>query len=159
MDEPVGECPICGKPRRKKLSRQKGYLVTCGDPQCAYEARAQKTRGNIYGDTGGGPARKMVVGYTGAHNRARKDLPKGDCSLADETCKGRLEAALRPDAPREHLYQDEKTGSMYYSGPDSSEGYRYLCRSHHVREGAAIQVIARISDPDLAEAVRKDLGL
>lgn len=157
------KCPVCEEPRRKKLSGSLSLLVTCGKSACAGEMRGRKTRGRIYGEREGGPFhRKEVVSYTGAHDRARKTLGKKEkvCSLPDSSCKGRIEAALRPDAPKEYLYEHrDQPGVMYYSGPNPEDGYRYLCRSHHVREGAANQVISRISDPALAEAVRKDLGM
>jgi hypothetical protein len=134
-------------------------LKTCGNPSCSYELRARATRGNIYGNRGGGPARKLIVQYTGAHKRARMVLKDDPCALSDESCRGRLEVALRADAPKERVFLDERRGIFYYSGPDQREGYRRLCRSHHAREGSATQVIARITDPELAEAVRKNLEL
>jgi len=70
------------------------------------------------------------VGYSGVHYRAGLVLPT-ECARANRTCKGRLEAALRHDAPTELIRDDDPRG-LYYVG-DSLDGYIRLCRSHHVR--------------------------
>jgi hypothetical protein len=67
------------------------------------------------------------VGYSGIHKRARAVLP-AECSHADDTCKGYLEVALRPDAVGP--FREDKRG--IYS--PQIEDYRMLCRSHHNRE-------------------------
>lgn len=71
----------------------------------------------------------MVDSYRKCHKLAGKVLPM-ECSQADETCKGRLECALRKDAPIELVRSDK--GGRYFSG-DPLVGYIRLCRSHHVR--------------------------
>jgi hypothetical protein len=67
------------------------------------------------------------VGYTGVHKRAYKVLPER-CELADKTCRGQLEVALRPDAAGP--FREDPRGP--YS--PRVEDYRRLCRSHHNRE-------------------------
>ena len=74
-----------------------------------------------------------MVSYQVAHLRARKTLLPKACSQADETCKGRLEVALRKDAPPGMLRVDGESGCRYYSGDNSLSGYMWLCRSHHSR--------------------------
>lgn len=62
------------------------------------------------------------------HFRAQKMLPRV-CALADETCKGRLEASFRRhDTPQEFWIAAP-------TGPYSTnlDHYWRLCRSHHVR--------------------------
>lgn len=66
------------------------------------------------------------VGYSGIHKRARAALPH-ECALADHTCKGGLEVALRHDA--EGPLREDKRG--VYS-PRLADYWR-LCRSHHNR--------------------------
>lgn len=66
------------------------------------------------------------VGYSGIHKRARAALP-AECALADNTCNGRLEVALRRDA--EGPLRHDKRG-LYSSSLDD---YFRLCRSHHNR--------------------------
>ena len=75
--------------------------------------------------------RGTEISYGGAHDRASKVLPK-ECEQADETCKGRLEAAFRPDAPKEFTRSDSR-GRLYYVGPNPMDGYSRLCASHHKR--------------------------
>lgn len=149
-----GYCPVCFQPR---VRRERGELATCGDPACSYELRARKLRGNVYGDTGGGPEPSEEITYNAAHSRARKQLRGQGCAEADDTCSGRLEAALRPDLPAEFLRVTD-AGVTYYSGLDATIGYRNLCRSHHAREGQLMSALRR--NPELlaarvAEWVRK----
>lgn len=141
-----GYCPVCFQPR---VRRERGELGTCGDPACSYELRARKLRGNVYGDTGGGPEPSEEITYNAAHNRARKQLRGQGCAEADDTCSGRLEAALRPDMPAELLRATE-AGVVYYSGLDATIGYRNLCRSHHAREGQLMSTLRR--HPELQAA-------
>ncbi len=51
--------------------------------------------------------------------------------MEDETCKGRLECALRKDAPADLVRTDE-IGRTYFIG-DPLVGYTRLCRSHHMK--------------------------
>ena len=69
--------------------------------------------------------------YFSVHARARKVLP-GVCTFADDTCHGRLECALRKDAPAD-LIRTDVHGLRYFIGDDSSQGYMRLCASHHDR--------------------------
>ena len=66
------------------------------------------------------------VGYSGIHKRARAALPRA-CALADATCIGQLEVALRHDAAGP-LREDRR--GMY---SPHLEDYWRLCRSHHNR--------------------------
>lgn len=68
------------------------------------------------------------VGYGGIHKRARAGLPL-ECALADDTCRGRLEVALRHEATGP-LRRDNQ-GRGWYS--PVLEDYWRLCRSHHNR--------------------------
>lgn len=70
--------------------------------------------------------RGQDVGYSGIHKRARAVLPM-ECSLADDSCRGHLEVALRHDA-RGPIRVDGR-------GPYSPlvDDYWRLCRSHHNR--------------------------
>ena len=141
-----GYCPVCFQPR---VRRERGELGTCGEPSCSFELRARKLRGNVYGDRGGGPQPSEEITYNSAHNRARKQLRGQGCAEADDTCSGRLEAALRPDLPAELLRATE-AGVVYYSGLDATIGYRNLCRSHHAREGQLMSALRR--NPELQAA-------
>ena len=89
-----------------------------GHPQ-TLEARAKvgAARRNIKGDD---------VGYRAAHLRASKVLPKA-CARCGAT-EGLLDAALRYDAPDEHLSRTR--GGLSYS-PAHPEDYVRLCRSCH----------------------------
>lgn len=144
-------CPVCGNPLGLGKATGSGgrrKLKTCGRKSCAYELKARSTRGNEYGDRGGGPRRTTTVSYSAVHARARRDLRDvEECSLADDTCNGRLEVALKRDLPPEQLATScERHGfSLYYTGVDSGAGYRKLCRSHHAREGSLIRAWALVS--------------
>lgn len=70
------------------------------------------------------------VRYSGVHYRANLDNPL-ICALADGTCKGLLEMALRHDAQPALMRHDDRRG-LYYVG-DPQDGYLCLCRSHHRR--------------------------
>ena len=70
--------------------------------------------------------RGLDVGYSGIHKRARAALPQ-ECSLADATCRGRLEVALMHDAVGP--LREDRRG--VYS--PRLEDYWRLCRSHHNR--------------------------
>jgi hypothetical protein len=62
------------------------------------------------------------------------------CSYEDETCQGRLEAALLKDAPVSLIRTDDR-GRRYFVGDDPRDGYMRLCVSHHRRydsEGRAV---------------------
>lgn len=139
-------CPVCLGFRVRRSGRA---LLTCGSRHCAYELRTRPKRGGPY--YGGRPAPSENIRYNSAHARARKQLQGRPCAEADETCSGRLEAALRPDMPTEMLrYADD--GTPYYSGLDATLGYRNLCRSHHAREGALVATLSR--HPYLRDAFR-----
>jgi len=70
------------------------------------------------------------VSYSGVHYRAALVLPTS-CAYADDSCKGRLEIALRHDASAELIRDDDQRG-WYYVG-DPLDGYMRLCCSHHRR--------------------------
>lgn len=78
-----------------------------------------------------GPRRGTEIAYDTAHWRATRELPLV-CEMADETCKGRLDVAFRHDAPADLVKVDARFGRPYYTG-NWRDGYRRLCRSHHVR--------------------------
>ena len=71
--------------------------------------------------------------------------------MQDETCDGRIEAALSPHIPIEDLSL-APSGALYYAGVNTEEAYRPLCRSHHVREGNLSAGVRR--SPVVARAVR-----
>jgi hypothetical protein len=83
-----------------------------------------------------------VVNYPNAHRAPRSALPEV-CSHADDTCYGRLECALRKDAPVNQIQTDDY-GRRYFTG-DPLIGYIRLCKSHHIR----------YDDPDGKEYRRK----
>lgn len=78
------------------------------------------------------------VGYSGIHKRAARALPPV-CSMADETCCGHLESALRHDA--NGPLREDKRG--IYS--PRIEDYFRLCRSHHNRYDGKMPASARKS--------------
>ena len=67
------------------------------------------------------------------HRRARSVLP-ASCTFADESCYGKLQAALRVDAPVDLIRTDSR-GRRYFVG-DPLVGYMRLCQSHHARYDA-----------------------
>jgi hypothetical protein len=71
------------------------------------------------------------VGYDGAHKRLSGRLPQ-ECAFADETCRGRIESALRHETPPERL-----VGAVgRHHGAHFSlheEDYMSLCQNHHIR--------------------------
>ncbi len=73
--------------------------------------------------------------YNRVHGQAREALPSV-CEYADETCKGRLECALRKDAPADLVRTVEGRSTRYYIG-SISDGYFRLCISHHARYDTA----------------------
>src|ERR1051326_7188677 len=131
MTATTARCPACGAPQARRGAR---VLLTCGSRTCSYELRARRTRGNKYGDTGGGPKPRTDATYGAVHTRARRALRGEPCALADHTCRGRIEASLREDAPQEWLRVDPDTGRPYFSGLAVTDGYQNLCASHHRRE-------------------------
>jgi hypothetical protein len=68
-------------------------------------------------------------GISGAHKRHRKALPSY-CERCGRT-DGRLDAALRPDAPVEHLLGDVRRKRHYSL---RTEDYERLCRSCHLKQ-------------------------
>jgi hypothetical protein len=78
-----------------------------------------------------------VITLSAAHYRARKVLPNS-CTLADETCKGRLEVALRKDAPPGMLRVE--SGLRYFIGDEPLDGYIRLCTSHHRRYDGSMNI-------------------
>jgi histidine triad (HIT) family protein len=136
----IGDCPVCFAPRVHRNARD---LRTCGDPQCGYTLRGRGNQGRPY--MGGRPPASEEIGYNAAHARARKQLRGQPCAEADATCSGRPEVALRPGLPEESLRVAPDTGAKYFSGLDSSIGYRVLCRSHHAREGGLMAALSRYS--------------
>lgn len=139
-------CPVCGEPA---IRRRRRVLLTCGKRECATELRARSVRGSSY--SGGRPPRRPDASYNAVHYRARRALVGQPCALADESCAGRIEVALRADAPSALLARDPE-GRTYYTGLDTEIAYRPLCRSHHAREGALRAAAARA--PVIAAAVR-----
>jgi hypothetical protein len=75
------------------------------------------------------------------------------CELADETCQGRIEMALRVDVPPQ-LLRLSPEGAPYYAGFNTEDAYRPLCRSHHGREGALRAAAHR--SPAVAAGVIRD---
>lgn len=137
-------CPICGQPRIKSNWR---LLKTCGKKPCVYELSASQTRGNKYGNRGGGPGRSTgQVTYSAVHTRARRAISKETgCALLDGTCDGRLELALRPGLPAVSIaFSKDHRNAPYYTGLDTENAYRYLCRSHHSREGGLVRAWALV---------------
>lgn len=148
---PRPNCPVCSDPCGISVGRPARWLYTCGRPGCVGETRARKTRGNIYGNTGGGPARTPNPSYGAIHARARRTIGQS-CALADATCSGRIEAALRADVPRELITWSPR--GPYYAGLNTEDAYRPLCRSHHAREGTLRAAAER--SPAVAGAVARD---
>jgi hypothetical protein len=119
-----GTCSIddCPEPAKAKDLCKKHYmrLRRRGDPLAANRRLLSGAEGARWqGDN---------VGWHAVHLRLRKTLP-AECSLADDTCKGRLEVSFRRhDTPPEFWIDDPK-------GPYSVNPNHYwrLCRSHHVR--------------------------
>jgi hypothetical protein len=75
------------------------------------------------------------VGYDGVHKRFARSLPEV-CAHEDGTCSGRLEVALRHEAPPEHLLgvaYGQRKGKFYSR---HEQDYLRLCKSHHVRYDA-----------------------
>ena len=106
--------------RRSELKSTRGY----GSELCA-----PLTRRKIAAAQAGEQAHNWQgsnVGYSGVHKRARAALPL-TCSLADDTCCGKFEVALRKDAMGP--LRSDKRG--VYS--PNLEDYWRLCRSHHNR--------------------------
>jgi hypothetical protein len=66
--------------------------------------------------------------YAAVHGRMNKILPKV-CAMADETCKGRLEVALRYHGDIE-VEGSREDGALFSV---RVEDYWRLCRSHHAR--------------------------
>lgn len=78
------------------------------------------------------------VGYGGAHKRHRAVLPK-ECAHCGKT-DGRLDVALRHDAPNDRLIWCPKRGRWYSV---QAEDYLRLCRSCHVRYDRGLGALAR----------------
>jgi hypothetical protein len=94
------------------------------------ETRARMSAGKAGHAPSIGQWKGQNIGYSGVHYRTELALPMV-CAHADSTCKGKLDAALRHDAPKDLLRDDDKRG-LYYVGPVAA-GYIRLCRSHHRR--------------------------
>jgi hypothetical protein len=99
------------------------------------ETRARMSAAKMGHEPSIGQWKGENVGYSGVHYRAGVALPT-ECARADDSCKGRLETALRHDAPA-HLVRDNDPRGLYYVG-DPADGYMRLCRSHHVRYDGAL---------------------
>lgn len=97
--------------------------------------KSAETKARMSAAKMGHPATKWqtqaVVGYQGVHYRVRTILVQA-CVRADETCKGRIEAALRHGLPTELLRYDKRYGT-YYIGNPAIDGYTPMCQSHHSR--------------------------
>ena len=89
-------------------------------------AKSAETRARM-----SGPRRGEEIGYSAAHWRATRELPR-ICETTDDTCRGRLDVAFRHDAPSDLVKIDANFGIPYYAG-HWRDGYLRLCRSHHVR--------------------------
>ena len=116
-----------GKPRSEETKRKiSEALAGRKDPE---DVRRRKAESALRAE-----ASPVWVGeevsYNGAHNRARLVLPVA-CEHADDSCKGRLEVALRRDAPAGGV-RVSRRGHRYYVG-DARDGYMRLCISHHRR--------------------------
>jgi hypothetical protein len=70
------------------------------------------------------------AGYARVHRAADKLLPR-ECAAADGSCSGQLDVAFQRDAPAEFIRRDTH-GGVYYDGPRLADGYKRLCRSHHL---------------------------
>jgi hypothetical protein len=117
-----------GKPR-DQATRSKISATLTGrkdDPETRTKKQERALRGSTSPTWVG-----ESISYNGAHNRARLTLPTY-CNLADETCKGPLEVALRHDVPVERTRISPR-GHRYFFGENSTDGYQRLCRSHHRR--------------------------
>jgi hypothetical protein len=69
--------------------------------------------------------------------------------------------ALRPDFPRPLLTMDPATGALFYTGLNTEDAYRPLCRSHHGREGglmAAASRSPRVAAAAVADRIRDEHG-
>jgi hypothetical protein len=110
-------------------TRAKISATTTGRTKSA-ETRARMSAAKIGHAPSIGQWKGEDIGYSGVHYRAGLALP-AECAHADGSCKGRLESALRHDAPAEFVRNDDSRG-LYYVG-DALEGYMRLCRSHHCR--------------------------
>lgn len=79
-----------------------------------------------------------AVGYGGAHKRHRAALPQrcAHCGRSD----GRLDAALRHDAPSERLLWCDKRRRWY---SPRTEDYMRLCRSCHLTYDRSADAVAR----------------
>jgi hypothetical protein len=88
--------------------------------------------------------RGREIGYVGAHYRARNSLSTSitACTVADKNCSGRLEVALRKDAP-EHLIRVDPGGRRFFIGENPLEGYMWLCSRHHYRYDERKMVISK----------------
>jgi hypothetical protein len=70
--------------------------------------------------------------YNSTHKRHRRTLaPLTSCSMPDDTCSGRLEVALRHDAPIERLLGTTDDRRRFFS-LDVAD-YLVLCANHHRR--------------------------
>lgn len=155
-------CPICEQPRIRRGGRG---LLTCGSSECATALRALRTRGRTYdrADYPDWPSRARTPNatYGAVHSRARRIFKGQGCvKVADGTCKGRIEVALRADIPQEALRREPERNVLYYGGLDTENAYRPLCRSHHSREGAlrtALLLVEKVlaDHPECVERVRQ----
>jgi len=75
------------------------------------------------------------------------------CAFRDETCCGRLEAALRKDAPPELIRTDEQD-RRYFVG-DPLVGYMRLCMSHHRRYDDPERVLVKRYSQSGIAAIKK----
>ena len=115
---PETRAKIAARHRGRSLSmehRAKLSAVRLGHPVSS-ATRSKIAAANFKGD---------AVGYGQAHDRAHAALPK---VCAHCGAPARLDAALRHDAPPEHLKRDESRGCLYSPHP---EDYIRLCRCCH----------------------------
>ncbi len=78
----------------------------------------------------------IELGYSAVHSYVRKMLPVY-CAFADRTCRGKLHAALKEDAPTDLIRVDSKRG-RFYVGDFPDKWYLRLCQSHHSRYDSVV---------------------
>ena len=80
------------------------------------------------------------AGYSAVHRRLHVRLPK-ECAQADDTCRGRIESALRHETPPEYLVGavGDHPG-LHFSFRE--EDYMPLCQYHHLRYDKTLKGMA-----------------
>lgn len=118
------ECRVAHRIREEKLRRAKGQSAQ-GSREWQLKiieaAKRGEENGRWFGDN---------VGYRGAHYRHKQNLANNPCALLDDSCKGRLELALKNNVEPVNIRTDPTTGRFYSL---HSDDYQMLCKSHHRR--------------------------